>query len=158
MLHQITAAMLNALYAELAGPTNDRRELSEKTVSYIHAIVHRVLADAVDADLLARNAAERAKPPRPNRRSTVGIRAWDAEELSQAKELPPSSRWLAVRRNLASCRDDGYAAPGGPRSQVEGSRPWSSTTVRPSGTRSRGVFGHSVDPAEPHRPRNRPRR
>ncbi len=69
-LQQITPVMLNTLYANLGAPSSERRTLSAKTVSYIHAIIHKVLADAVDADLLQRNPAERAKPPRPARSST----------------------------------------------------------------------------------------
>ncbi|WP_249019493.1 Arm DNA-binding domain-containing protein [Conexibacter sp. S30A1] len=75
-LQQITPVMLNTLYANLASPTSERDALSAKTISYIHTIVHKALSDAVDSELLQRNPAERAKPPRPNRRVTTGIQSW----------------------------------------------------------------------------------
>jgi integrase len=82
-LQQLTAAMLNALYADLLARGNGRGPLSPKTVSYIHTIVHKALADAVDAGVLPRNVAERPKPPRPNRQGGRGIQSWRPEELSR---------------------------------------------------------------------------
>jgi integrase len=82
-LQQLTAAMLNALYAELVGRRNPQgRPLSPKTVSYIHTIIHKALADAVDSGVVASNAAERAKPPRPNRRARREIQCWEPSELA----------------------------------------------------------------------------
>jgi integrase len=101
LLQQITATMLNTLYADLASPSFERRELSAKTISYIHAIVHKALSDAVDADLVMRNAAERAKPPRPSRRSTGGIRSWNADELRSFLVAVEGSRLEAVWRLAA---------------------------------------------------------
>lgn len=88
-LQQITPTMLNALYAQLASDDGARRVLSAKTISYIHTIVHKALADAVDADLIGRNVAERAKPPRPSRRSSPRIQSWDADERGEVLGL----RW-----------------------------------------------------------------
>src|SRR5205085_2876785 len=76
-LQHLTPPMLNALYAQLASAGAGRKPLSAKTISYIHTTIHKALEDAVDAGLVARNAAARAKPPRPARRSTTDIRAWD---------------------------------------------------------------------------------
>jgi hypothetical protein len=58
-LQQITPVMLNTLYANLASPTSDRNELSAKTISYSHTIVHKALSDAVDA--LSPEAAVRSR-------------------------------------------------------------------------------------------------
>ena len=80
-LQQLTPPMLNSLYVSLATGTEDRKPLSAKTISYIHSTLHKVLADAVDAGLLGKNVASSAKPPRPARRGTSGITAWDPEEL-----------------------------------------------------------------------------
>ena len=60
-LQQITAPMLNALYADLL----DRGQraaggLSPKTVRYIHTTIHKALADAVDAGR-ARDQRRRAR-------------------------------------------------------------------------------------------------
>jgi integrase len=57
--------------------------LSAKTISYIHGTIHKSLEDALDAGLVARNAASRAKPPRPSRLYTKGIQAWEPHELAR---------------------------------------------------------------------------
>ena len=74
---------LNALYAELLanGRRNGSGGLSPKTVRYIHTIVHKALADAADAGLVAANPAERAKPPRPRASVPAELRFWTPEEL-----------------------------------------------------------------------------
>lgn len=100
-LQQIRPVMLNTLYANLAAPTCERDQLSAKTVSYIHTIIHKALADAVDVDLLQRNPAERAKPPRPSRRATAGIQAWDADELARFLGVVGSERLSAIWRLAA---------------------------------------------------------
>src|ERR1700761_6530161 len=58
-LQQITPTMLNTLYAQLAIDDGSRNALSAKTISYIHTTIHKVLGDALDADLVGRNVAER---------------------------------------------------------------------------------------------------
>lgn len=83
LLQQLTPPMLNGLYAGLATGSDGHRPLSAKTISYIHSTLHKVLADAVDTGLLGRNVAAGAKPPRPARRATGGIKAWEAHELAQ---------------------------------------------------------------------------
>lgn len=100
-LQQITPVMLNTLYANLASPSPERDELSAKTISYIHTIMHKALADAVDAEVLQRNPAERAKPPRPNRRATSGIQAWSADELTAFLAAVAPERLAAVWRLTA---------------------------------------------------------
>lgn len=40
------------------------------------------MADAADADLLQRNPAERAKPPRASQSRSVGVASWDSQELA----------------------------------------------------------------------------
>jgi len=68
-LQQLTAAMLNGLYGGLLANGGERGPLAPKTVRYIHTIIHKALADAVDAGVLHANVAERAKPPRPLRKT-----------------------------------------------------------------------------------------
>jgi hypothetical protein len=75
-LQQLTVMMLNALYARLQSEGSGHGALSAKTVRYIHTIVHKALEDAVDAGLVAKNVADRAKPPRPSRRSTREVGSW----------------------------------------------------------------------------------
>ena len=102
LLQQLTSTMLNTLYAGLASSEpSERGGLSAKTISYIHTIIHKALADAVDADLVARNVADRAKPPRPDRRATPGIQSWDADELRAFLEHVDGSRIDAIWRLAA---------------------------------------------------------
>jgi integrase len=84
-LDKITPRMLTSTYVELleSGRLNgDRRELSPKTVRYIHTIVHKALADAVDDGLLKSNPAERAKAPKPGRASSHELRFWEPHQLA----------------------------------------------------------------------------
>lgn len=82
-IRDIGPGQLNSLYADLL--TNGRRNgpggLSAKTVRYIHTIVHKALADARDAGLVASNVAERAKPPRPRARAKTELGFWTPEQL-----------------------------------------------------------------------------
>jgi integrase len=82
-LRQLTPSMLNQLYAELLdrGHRTQDRGLSPKTVRYIHTIVHSLLGDAVDAEVVATNVAARAKPPRPRATRLSEIRFWHPGEL-----------------------------------------------------------------------------
>jgi integrase len=100
-LQQLTAPMLNALYAELLARGNGRGPLSPKTVSYVHTIAHKALSDAVDAGVVARNVAERAKPPRPNRRAKREIQCWEAAELARFLEHVQGTRLEAGWRLAA---------------------------------------------------------
>jgi integrase len=101
LLQQLTAPMLNVLYATLATESETRKPLAAKTISYIHSTLHKVLADAVDAGLLGRNVATGAKPPRPARRATGGIGAWEPHELAQFLELVKETRHGPIWRLAA---------------------------------------------------------
>src|SRR5437016_7473615 len=81
-LKEITPRMLTDLYVDLLESGNLKCDggLSPKTVRYVHAIVHKALADAVDDGLLATNPAERAKPPKPGRSSSRELRFWEAHQ------------------------------------------------------------------------------
>jgi integrase len=92
LLQQLTPPMLNVLYANLATGSENRKPLAAKTISYIHSTLHKVLADAVDAGLLGRNVAANAKPPRPAKRATGGISAWEPQELAQFLEAVKETR------------------------------------------------------------------
>lgn len=102
-LQQITPAMLNRLYADLMEHGNRRQAggLSAKTIRYIHTTLHKTLADAVDAELLARNPAERAKPPRASSARLGELRCWEARELACFLEAVSGSRLGALWRLLA---------------------------------------------------------
>lgn len=100
-MQQLTAPMLSTLYASLLAGSGKRRPLSAKTAHYIHTIVHKALADAVDAGVVAANPAERAKPPRPSRRISREIRAWEAEELARFLDGVRGTRLEAAWRLAA---------------------------------------------------------
>jgi len=100
-LQQLTPPMLSALYVKLAKGEEGRKPLSAKTINYIHTTIHKVLEDAVDAGLVARNVADRAKPPRPTRRSMNGIQAWEPHELARFLDCVRRTRLEAIWRLAA---------------------------------------------------------
>src|SRR5438876_3858607 len=78
-LDEITPRMLTDLYVELLEHgrlTGDRRGLSPKTVRYVHTIVHKLFADAVDDGLVKSNPAVRARAPKPARSPHRELRFW----------------------------------------------------------------------------------
>lgn len=83
-LRDVTAQVLNDLYAALLvdGKKNAEGGLSAKTVRYIHTTLHKALGDAIDAELVATNAADRARPPKPRASATDQLQFWTAEELN----------------------------------------------------------------------------
>jgi integrase len=97
-LRDITSQVLNKLYARLLadGKRNAPGGLSAKTVRYVHTTLHKVLADAVDADLIARNPADRAKPPRPERIAAKELNCWHAGELKTFLDHVRETRWYAA--------------------------------------------------------------
>ncbi len=99
-LRYITPAMLNVLYSRLLASGNKVRKggLSPKTVRYIHTILHKALADAVDAGMIGVNAAERAKPPRPRATAAREILFWEPEELRRFLRLIHGHRLEAAWR------------------------------------------------------------
>lgn len=103
-LQGITPGLLNALYRQLLetgrrnGPAG--RGLSAKTVRYVHTTISKVLSDAVDQELLPRNPAARAKPPRPPR-GTSSLRFWTPEELTRFLDHVRDHRWFPLWRLAA---------------------------------------------------------
>ncbi len=84
-LADVSPVELNRLYADLleSGRRDERGGLSAKTVRYIHTTLHKALADAVDDQIIGRNVATNAKPPRPEKRFGQELRFWTAEELGR---------------------------------------------------------------------------
>lgn len=84
-LQQLSTGHLNALYRQLLG--GGRRNgpdggLSAKTVRNIHGTLSKLLADAADRDLVARNVASNAKPPKHRKTAARQIQFWNPEELA----------------------------------------------------------------------------
>jgi integrase len=85
-LQQLTPLVLNGLYAELLESGKQTRAgggLAPKTVRYVHATLHKVLADAVDGGLLQSNPADRARPPKPRVSGQREMQVWDADQLAK---------------------------------------------------------------------------
>jgi integrase len=95
---QITPTTLNQLYTHLltAGNRNTGGSLSAKTVTNVHAIIHKALKDAVDLGLVNVNMADRAKPPRPKAKKPKEIKSWTAEELRRFLGLMAEHRLEAA--------------------------------------------------------------
>jgi integrase len=85
-LRQLTPLVLNRLYADLMTSgkhTQAGGGLAPKTVRYVHATLHKVLADAVDGGLLQTNPADRARPPKPRVNGQREMQVWDANQLAE---------------------------------------------------------------------------
>lgn len=84
-IEELSARHLNGLYGQLleSGRRKGRGGLSPTTVRYIHVILHGVLSDAVDLDLILENPAGKAKPPRAAGGLTHEMRVWNPAELQQ---------------------------------------------------------------------------
>ncbi len=94
----IGPGQLNTLYVDLLerGRRNGPGGLSPKTVHYIHTMVHKALADAVDAGLIAANAAARAKAPRPRSAAPKELLFWTPEQLRSFLDLVAGQRLEAA--------------------------------------------------------------
>ncbi len=97
-LRQLNPTILDRLYADLVsnGHRKSSEGLSPKTVRYVHAILHKVLADAMDAGLVGINMAERAKPPRPRSTRPNEISFWEPHQLRAFLELVRDHRLEAA--------------------------------------------------------------
>lgn len=148
-LRDLTPVRLNLLYGHLLERGRVKRAggLEPKTVRNVHVMLHRALADAVRWDLLPRNVAEDASPPRVSRkRPTI----WTPEQLGQFVSHVRDDRfyalWLLVvttgfrRGELAGLRRQdidlhhGTVTPSVPRVVVDG-RAEESQTKTASGER-----------------------
>lgn len=88
-VQDLTPAHLDRLYGQLrtTGSTKTGGPLSPRTVRYIHTIIGKALADAVDADLVTRNVATRAKPPTAKSAKAPEQKWWKPEELRTFLEM-----------------------------------------------------------------------
>ena len=134
-LQDLTPIRLNLLYSHLLESGRVRRPggLAPKTVQNVHRMLHRALKDAVKWDLVPRNVAEDAEPPRV-RRTKPSV--WTPAQLGQFVEHVREDRffalWLLVvttgfrRGELAGLRQDdvdldhGRVSPSVPRVVVAG--------------------------------------
>ena len=79
-VQRLSAAQLNKLYASLLadGRHDGRGGLSPRSVQYTHVTIHKALADAVKGQLIPRNVAGQATPPRPQTKEPT---TWTASDL-----------------------------------------------------------------------------
>jgi integrase len=84
-LDSLTALDLDALYASLLASGRRQKPygpLSARTVRYIHTTLSKALSDAVRKDILSRNVAEAASPPRAKDTKPPEMAWWTPAELS----------------------------------------------------------------------------
>ncbi len=77
-LEQVTAPAINGFHGQLQQGWNGRPVLSPASVRRIHATLHKALRDAVRWQLMARNPAGAADPPRARRPE---ITVWKSAQL-----------------------------------------------------------------------------
>jgi integrase len=101
-LGQLTSQMIIGLYQQLLahGHVKTGAGLSPASVLNVHVVIRKALADAVDAGLIARNPADKAKPPRPQTQAGE-LRYWTPGELRRFLELCEGHRLEAAFHLLA---------------------------------------------------------
>jgi len=77
-IQQLSADRLDRFYADLVA-----QGLATKTVRNIHVLLHRALTDAVRKNLVPRNVADAADPPKLNRADREEMKTWTPEQLRQ---------------------------------------------------------------------------
>lgn len=75
-LQRLTPDHLDRFYADLM-----QSGLAPKTVRNVHTILHKALKDAVRKNLVVRNVADSADPPRLQRAGEGEMKTWSAEHL-----------------------------------------------------------------------------
>jgi integrase len=112
-LQQLSPAHINALYAKLltesragrALPENKKKDeelkpLAPATVRRIHATLHRALRDAVRWNLIGRNPADAADPPRAPGCAGAVVNVWSLPDLKKFLSSESETRlyplWLVL--------------------------------------------------------------
>ena len=129
-LQKLTGPQLTQLYAALRDDglvdrskgTKDHKGLSVRTTRYVHTILGAVLKSAVKADLLHRNPADQAEPPRMTSvaNGTTPMRTWSAAEVAQFLHRREGHTGV---RTVAPSRHDRTTPRGGPRPRLAARRP-----------------------------------
>jgi integrase len=106
-LQALTALQLDRLYASLlqsGGAVG--RGLSTTSVVHVHAVLHRVLRDAVRKGAVIRNVAEAASPPRQLQPAERKLAVWSGDELRRFLAHVQRDRLFALWRLYAvsGCR------------------------------------------------------
>lgn len=111
-LQRLNGPQLTRLYANLLADglvdrskgTPGHRGLSVRTTRYVHTILGAVLKSAVKADLLHRNPADQAEPPRMSSvaNGSAPMRTWSADEVAQFLKAERGTREHALWLLLAT--------------------------------------------------------
>jgi integrase len=82
-LQQLSVDHLDRLYAELLkrGRTDGKGGLSPKTIHYLHTTLHKALRDALRKQLIVRNVADAADPPRTRQTGERELQTWNPEQV-----------------------------------------------------------------------------
>jgi integrase len=106
-LQSLTAMHLDSLYADLlrAGG-RDEKPLSPTTVIHVHAVVSKLLSDALRKGVIVRNVALAASPPRQLRPAERQLTVWSGEQLKAFLAAVEDERLYALWRLYAvsGCR------------------------------------------------------
>jgi integrase len=105
-LQAIKVADLTNMYARLltsgrVGSSGTGDGLSARSVAYVATITRACLQAALEGDLLNRNPADRAKPPRAAAEMRPAIQAWTATELAAFLDRTAHQRHHVAWRLLA---------------------------------------------------------
>jgi integrase len=106
-LQSLTAMHLDGLYADLlrAGG-RDGNPLSPTTVIHVHAVISKLLSDALRKGVVVRNVAQAASPPRQLRPAERHLTIWSGEQLKAFLASVENERLYALWRLYAvsGCR------------------------------------------------------
>jgi integrase len=106
-LQALTALQFDRLYASLLQSGGAAgRGLSTTSVVHVHAVLHRVLRDAVRKGAVIRNVAEAASPPRQLQPAERKLAVWSGDELRRFLAHVQRDRLFALWRLYAvsGCR------------------------------------------------------
>lgn len=100
-LDRIDGATLNELYATLLDRGRaDGTSLSPSTVKRVHVVLHRAFRDAMRWELITRNPAASADPPKLRASRQVQFSTWTADELRRFLDFTRNDRlyplWLLL--------------------------------------------------------------
>jgi integrase len=103
-LQRLDGGAINAFYASLAedGRSDGNGGLAPASVRRVHATLHRALKDAVRWDMLTRNPADAADPPKVRANSAPEMTTWTADELGRFLDSIADDPLYALWHTLAS--------------------------------------------------------
>lgn len=104
-LQDLRPEHLNRLYAKLAQPGQNRingEDLSQKTILEHHRVISAVLAQAVKEGLLPANTAQRATPPKQEKREMETLEAGQVQDILKALESEPLKWQVCVQLLIAT--------------------------------------------------------